>query len=312
MNAGYDSHQHHWMFSARLRNVLDSSGRGGESTGAHVDWKRRTVRADDGAELTVWTADPTGSSSTDVPMLLVHGFSLDHTTWRPMAELLVARGVRVIAPDLRGHGQSALGTIPPTLDRMVADLVNILDDLGVPTVHLVGHSLGAVVALAGRVDDQLGPRLASVTSIAGTEQAVQNPVMRLGARLFSSSLGVSALSRRQPGRLMISTWFGKAPATADLDWIRELSARCEPATRAAITSATDDVDLRPTFDMAGPPTMVIGGRRDRAAPPKISERIAGAISGAELRLIDDAGHMVIIERPAQVTDRLIEWTARRR
>ncbi len=274
-----------------------------------MDWERRTVRADDGAELAVWSAGPNASSSSDAPMLLVHGFSLDHTTWRPMAELLVARGVRVVAPDLRGHGESDLGTIPPTLDRMVADLVDVLDDLDVPTVHLVGHSLGAVIALAGRVDSRLGHRLASVTSIAGTEQAVQNPVMKLGARVFSSSLGVSALGRRQPGRLMISTWFGRSPATADLDWIRELSAR---RTRAAITSATGDVDLRPAFDIPGAPTLVICGRRDRAAAPKISERIAAAIDGAELHLIDDAGHMVIIERPPQIADLLTDWISRLR
>ena len=79
-------------------------------------------------------------------VLLVHGFPDDHTVWRKQIPALVAAGYRVIAPDTRGCGESA---IPPkvadySIDRLVEDLVGLLDALGIQKVRLVGHDWGAV------------------------------------------------------------------------------------------------------------------------------------------------------------------------
>jgi pimeloyl-ACP methyl ester carboxylesterase len=79
-------------------------------------------------------------------VLLVHGFPDDHTVWRHQIPALVAAGYRVIAPDTRGCGESAM---PPeeadyAIDRLVADLLALLDALGVARVRLVAHDWGAV------------------------------------------------------------------------------------------------------------------------------------------------------------------------
>jgi pimeloyl-ACP methyl ester carboxylesterase len=79
-------------------------------------------------------------------VLLVHGFPDDHTVWRHQVPALVAAGYRVIAPDTRGCGDSDM---PPrtsdyTIDKLVADLIGVLDALGVSKVRLVGHDWGAV------------------------------------------------------------------------------------------------------------------------------------------------------------------------
>lgn len=271
-----------------------------------MELARNTVYASDGAELVVWTLGP----SAGEPVILVHGFSLDHTTFVPIAKRLADAGYRVVATDLRGHGQSTLGAAPPNVDRLVADLAETVSALELPAAHLVGHSLGAVVVLSARTNDLLSGSIKSVTSIAGTEQSIQNPIMKVGARLFSSRAGIWLLRRKRAGRLMISTWFGKNPSDDDLDWIRELSAACERTTRVAISDATADLDLRPTFRLAGAPSMVVCGRRDKATPPKVSDRIAEAIDDAELHLVVDAGHMVIIEKPDVVVDLLSDWFSR--
>lgn len=271
-----------------------------------VTWELVTTTTADGTVLAAWSA---GSSDRETVVLL-HGFSLDHTTWGPVASLLVDRGFRVIAPDLRGHGRSGLGENEPTLHLLVGDVGEVMEAFEVRRAHLVGHSLGAVVVLAARVDQRLAESIITVTSIAGTEQAVQNSVMKLGARLFSSPLGISLLGKQRPGRLMISTWFGKRPPTTDLDWIRELSASCGRVTRSAVAKATADVDLRPTFGAAGAPTLVLSGERDQAVPVKISKRIGAAIDGAEVHVAEDAGHMVIIEAPDFVAEKLSDWIAR--
>ncbi|HVN42525.1 MAG TPA: alpha/beta fold hydrolase [Steroidobacteraceae bacterium] len=81
-------------------------------------------------------------------VLLVHGFPDDHTVWRRQIPVLVAAGYRVIAPDTRGCGDSALDPALEhyRIERLVADLIGVLDALGVAKVRLVGHDWGAVQA----------------------------------------------------------------------------------------------------------------------------------------------------------------------
>jgi len=266
----------------------------------------QVVVADDGAQLCVWSA-----GDDDGPLvLLLHGFSLDHSTWVPLAQDLVARGYRVVAPDLRGHGASTVGTSEPSLDQLVADIGAIMRQLDLSAVHLVGHSFGAVIALVVRVSG-LADSIVSVTSLAGTEQALQNPIMKLGARLFSSRAGIWALGTQRLGRLIISTWFGKKPKTEHLDWIRQLSASCPPATRTFVTVASATLDLRPSFSLDGPPTLVMCGRDDKATLPKFSERIASAIKHSELAMLENCGHMAMIEKPSEVAERLNAWFTER-
>lgn len=81
------------------------------------------------------------------PVLLVHGFPDDHIVWRKQIPALVAAGYRVIAPDMRGCGQSdmASSTRDYALSILVSDLVGIIDALEIPTVKLVGHDWGSVI-----------------------------------------------------------------------------------------------------------------------------------------------------------------------
>jgi pimeloyl-ACP methyl ester carboxylesterase len=82
------------------------------------------------------------------PVLLVHGFPDDHEVWRHQIAALVQAGYRVIAPDMRGCGASdaPAGVAHYKLERLVADLVALLDQLRIERVRLVGHDWGAVIA----------------------------------------------------------------------------------------------------------------------------------------------------------------------
>lgn len=131
--------------------------------------------------------------------------------------------------------------------------------------------------------------------------------MRLGAYLFSSAAGIWLLGQRVPGRLMIATWFGKNPKSEDLDWIRNLSSQCPRETRIAVGKATSDLDLRPTFGKPGPPTLLLCGRHDKATPLKFSAAIAAAIADSELIVVENAGHMVIIEAVDELLGHLVTW-----
>lgn len=86
------------------------------------------------------SGDPAGT-----PVVLLHGGASDGSTWDAFAPVLVRAGHRVIAPDLRGHGQSArTGAYP--LSAFADDLIGLLDVLGLERVKVIGHSLGAHAA----------------------------------------------------------------------------------------------------------------------------------------------------------------------
>lgn len=84
------------------------------------------------------------------PVVLLHGFPETAACWRPVTALLVGHGLRVIAPNQRGYSPGArpLAVAEYAMDRLVADVVGLLDALGLVTADLVGHDWGAAVAWA--------------------------------------------------------------------------------------------------------------------------------------------------------------------
>jgi pimeloyl-ACP methyl ester carboxylesterase len=82
------------------------------------------------------------------PVLLVHGYPDDHTVWRHQLPALVKAGYRVIAPDTRGCGETGISpnVVDYRIENLVADLVGLLDALGIDKVRLVAHDWGAVIS----------------------------------------------------------------------------------------------------------------------------------------------------------------------
>lgn len=88
-----------------------------------------------------WPAD------TGRTVLLIHGFNVQRHTWDPIVQMLAGRA-RFIAPDLRGHGRSSWAEEGYRAADFASDLMVLLDQLGIDACDVVGHSLGARVALA--------------------------------------------------------------------------------------------------------------------------------------------------------------------
>ena len=109
---------------------------------ADVQMRRRTV-CQSGHVVSFVDAGP-----ADAPALvLVHGLASDSGTWDPAISALAERGLRVIAPDLLGHGRSDKPAYGYSLDGFARSLVELLDEIGVPRATFVGHSLGGAAAM---------------------------------------------------------------------------------------------------------------------------------------------------------------------
>lgn len=150
----------------------------------------RVVASADGTRIAVFAAEPGPGTSTGHPaLLLVHGTSADHRTWRVAAPLLASRR-RVLAMDRRGRGDSgdaADWAIERELDDVAAVAEAVAADGGGP-VDVVGHSLGGRIALAASRLTPAIRRIVAYESAPGVERPSGDLLERLRARLDAGDL----------------------------------------------------------------------------------------------------------------------------
>ncbi|WP_323449716.1 alpha/beta fold hydrolase [Streptomyces yaizuensis] len=274
-----------------------------------------------------------------VTVVFSHGYCLNQDSWHFQRAAL--RGlVRTVHWDQRSHGRSGRGVtqtgpdrVPVSIDRLGRDLKAVIDAAAPegPLV-LVGHSMGGmtVMALVAHYPELVRERVAGV-ALVGTSSG------RLGEVDYGLPLaGVNAVRRVLPG--VLRALGARADlvergrrVTADLfaDLIKRYSFSSRDVDPAVvrfaermIESTPIDVvaEFYPAFEehdktaalpgLAGLPVLVLAGEKDLVTPSGHSEEIAALLPGAELVIVPDAGHLVMLERPEAVTDRLAELLAR--
>jgi len=245
-----------------------------------------------------------GAGENGDMILFVHGYGGDRNSWLFLQEPLAAR-FRAYALDLPGHGASTKDVGEGTLDVLADAVTGVLDALEADRAHLVGHSLGGAVALAAAARDP--GRIASLTLIApagfGTE--INTGYLRGFAE---------AQSRRELKPVVAQLFADEHLVTRQL--IDDLLAykRLDGVDEALHTllgvlldGDAQGVNSAALLTAAGPvPVTLIWGRADRIIPAAHAE----AVAVADRRLIDGAGHMPHMERPAEVQDAIEQTIAR--
>jgi pimeloyl-ACP methyl ester carboxylesterase len=237
------------------------------------------------------------------PLLLVHGFPLDHSMWAPQIKAF-APSRRVIAPDLAGFGQSSPSG-RSTLDEHADDLAALLDELAVPHAVVVGLSMGGYIAFSfwRRHRD----RVAALV-LADTRPGADTDEARVKRRESADAVragGTGALTVPLRGGYI------SEGAPADLeDTVRSMIDR-QPAqgVAAALEAMADRADSRedlPTIDV---PVLISVGASDPITPPAESEAMRAAIPGARMALIPRAAHLATLEEPGAFNGALREFLA---
>ena len=286
--------------AARARAVIDAGLPEDEGAGPVVE----TVEAG-GRKVSYAGAGDSG----DV-VLLVHGYGGDRNSWLFLQEPLAAAGHRVYAVDLPGHGTSAKDVGDGSVDLLADAVLGVLDAVGSDRAHLVGHSLGGAVVLAAAARSP--GRIASLTLFA---PAGFGPSINAGyVRGFAA-----AQTRRElkplVGQLFADEQLVTRQVVDDLLAYKRLDGVDEALAALAETLLDGDeqrIDSAAAVRALGEvvPVTVVWGSADRIIPAEQASSVAAVAPGAAVRVIDGAGHMPHMERPAEAQAAVEETIAR--
>lgn len=246
---------------------------------------------------------------TGPPVVLVHGFPLDHSMWSNQIEVLSA-SYRVIVPDLRGFGQSAPASGEKvTMEQFADDLAALADTLSVkePLV-LCGLSMGGYVAFAFWRKYAARLRALILCDTRATADTPEAARARLQVADQVVREGVPPLADTMRPKLFARTTVRQQPET--LKALDRVMLALDPASVAAVNRGmAERRDMTAELSQIGCPTLVIVGQHDAISPPDEMRAIAERIPTAQLVEIPEAGHMTPMEKPAEVNAAILEFLA---
>jgi pimeloyl-ACP methyl ester carboxylesterase len=245
-------------------------------------------------------------------IVLAHGVTLTSRVWVKQFETLPAAGARVVAFDSRGHGESSIGESGHSVENLGHDLRTVLEGLDLRDVVVVGHSMGgmAVQELAVNHPEVIAARVRGIvllSTMAKTQLSASRRLRRLVEQLSERFTLGSIMSRPELGTMFARIGFGREPLASHLELTREMLATCDAETSREAVNALFGLDLTKELPHARVPTLVIGGTRDVITPPHESRRIASLVPGARLVMFEDAGHMLMLERTAEVDALILDF-----
>ncbi len=294
-----------------------------------VDVEELLIRTADGWPIRVFARGPLDGT----PVVLLHGITLSAHIWPYQMRDLADAGFRVVAVDLRGHGGSAhpaKGSGPVfglTLNRLAQDVEEVLEHLDLAGVVLVGHSMGGMVALrmmgrhagtrSGRGRIQALGLVATAANVSqgrgvpglGDAVAVTQPLISRGARLASRLPGPT-LPAHDLGYLLARVTFGSDSSARQVRFTGAMTSAVEAKVSGQLLVEILRYDEQRRLHQIALPTAVVVGDHDLMTPMAQSELMAEEIPGARLTVLPGCGHMVMLERPAELNQVIVDLAAR--
>jgi 3-oxoadipate enol-lactonase len=228
--------------------------------------------------------------------VLVHAIGCDLSMWDDLARTLVAKGLRVVRVDVRGHGASPVPPRPYALAALAADVVALLDRCGIERAHWVGLSMGGMIGQAFALDhaERLGKLvLANTTSSYGADG---RKMWEARAKAVEDG-GMAVITE-----LAMTRYFSDEFRAGHPEVVERVRARflgTDPRGYIACCDAIRDLDFTDRLRGIRARTLVIAGDRDVGTPPAMSEEIVRRIPAARLAIIPGAAHLSAVEKPRE-------------
>ncbi len=253
----------------------------------------------------------------DEVLLLIHGMAGSAHTWRAVLPQL-AKKYRVVAPDLLGHGQSSKPRTDYSLGAFAVGLRDLLDELGIESATVVGHSLGGGVAMQFLYQHPdycrrlvligsggLGPDVGWILRLLAAPGAefvmpviAPSPILRAGNAVRSR---LSSAGLRSPrGAEVWAAYSSFADGEARAAFLRTLRSVVD--YRGQAVSALNRLNLR-----EGLPVLAIWGEQDKIIPVDHAYSALQVRPDCRLEILPGVGHFVQVEAPTEVIDLIDEF-----
>jgi pimeloyl-ACP methyl ester carboxylesterase len=229
-----------------------------------------------------------------LPVILIHGAGGIHLSWPPQIRRLPNQPV--FAPDLPGHGKSQ-GVGRHSIEAYAEDVITFMKALKLPAAVMVGYSMGGAIALTLALQH---PKKTLGLGLIGT-----------GARLHVAPDILDAVvnpNTFHPAVVMINE---RSFSSHGPPRLKELATQRMAETRPPVLHgdflACDNFNVMDRLDKITAPTLILCGAEDKMTPLKFSNYLRDGIRDAELKIVDGAGHMVVLEQPDVIAGALIQF-----
>ena len=230
------------------------------------------------------------------PMVLLHGYPLDHHLWDEVAPLLEDT-FDLILPDLRGFGESSTVDSVYKMEDIADDVVALLDSLKVEKAAIVGHSMGGYVALAFA---SLFPERVRGLGLVSSQVLADPPDRKEGRYKSAAEVAEKGIAS------VVETMTPKFTANLQLQkFARESMERQQPAAYiGALKAMAERVDSTPLLSTLHIPVVLVHGDADSLIPVDRAREVKTALPGAYFVEIRGAGHMPMMEDPEKTAEAL--------
>ena len=230
------------------------------------------------------------------PLVLIHGYPLDHSIWDEVAGLL-ENDFDLIIPDVRGFGESTTVDESYTMTDLAGDMAAILDSLGLEKAAFAGHSMGGYVALAFA---KAFPDRISGLSLLASQTAGDAPDRKEGRYKTAAEVaekGVQLVADAMTDKL--------SPNQHVRDIIRPLMGKQSVAgVTGTLKAMAEREDLSSFLASFTHPLVLVHGTADELIPPDRAREIKALVPSAHLVELAGAGHMPMMEQPQQTAEAL--------
>ncbi|HEY1777483.1 MAG TPA: alpha/beta fold hydrolase [Solirubrobacteraceae bacterium] len=247
-------------------------------------------------------------------VLFIHGLG---GRWQSWIENIprVAASHRAVAFDLPGFGRSQLPVEPITIEAYAAVIQRLCDLLELESLVVVGNSMGGAVAIAAALELPELVRATVLVSPAAISLADFNPapaaavLAALSRTPLGSPQGMHSILRRSRARHLAFAALVRHPTLIATDTLSELiGGRGAPGLAGAI-EAMLATELGASVGEVSQPVLIVQGREDMLVPLRLSRRLADELPNARLEVLEDTGHLPMIERPARFNELLLDFVA---
>lgn len=228
------------------------------------------------------------------PLILIHGAGGTRLNWPP--EIRRLKGIQVYALDLPGHGDSPSGAMG-SVSGFARRILDWMDEENLPRAVLAGHSMGGAIT--------------QTIALMAPERVAGIVLVSTGARLRVHPQILDLSSDREQFHSVAELVTSWSFSEGCEDRLRELALERyregDPEVMHSDFHACNNFDIMEEVEDIHTPTLVICGEEDRMTPVKYSNYLAERIEGAELVRISGAGHMVMLEKPKEVSKAIKEF-----